>query len=174
MLAIAVLLFILWWHCSDKRLGKRGAKDIKGHPFFRQNQWTWEDIRNCKWLYLWLWCALSVTVCFIDIPWVCHCVGHWYPLNLSLCVSLVSFEFVIVWVIGTLWVCHCVPYYYPLTFSLCIIVYHCSHWCYKFITVYDISVPWVCCCVCVSLVPLEFVVLSVISTPWLCHCVCHI
>ena len=66
-LAVAVLLFILCWHCSDKRLGKRGAKDIKGHPFFRQNQWTWEDIRNCK---------CSVTVPLTLMCFVCHCMFH--------------------------------------------------------------------------------------------------
>ncbi|PAV81003.1 hypothetical protein WR25_19427 [Diploscapter pachys] len=30
----------------DKRLGRNGVQEIKAHPFFKNNDWTWETLRN--------------------------------------------------------------------------------------------------------------------------------
>lgn len=31
----------------ENRLGRNGTEDIRRHPFFRNNEWTWENIRVC-------------------------------------------------------------------------------------------------------------------------------
>lgn len=30
----------------DERLGSKGAAEVKKHPFFKSDSWTWENIRK--------------------------------------------------------------------------------------------------------------------------------
>tara|TARA_B100001996_G_scaffold370079_1_gene344144 strand:+ start:434 stop:733 length:300 start_codon:yes stop_codon:yes gene_type:complete len=32
---------------ADERYGRRGIQDICKHPFFKNDEWTWDNIRNC-------------------------------------------------------------------------------------------------------------------------------
>lgn len=32
--------------CRDERLGSNGAAEVKKHPFFKNDTWTWENIRR--------------------------------------------------------------------------------------------------------------------------------
>lgn len=32
----------------EVRLGRNGVDEIKRHPFFKNDQWTWENIRDSK------------------------------------------------------------------------------------------------------------------------------
>ena len=32
----------------EVRLGRNGVDEIKRHPFFKNDQWTWENIRESK------------------------------------------------------------------------------------------------------------------------------
>lgn len=99
--AAAAAVLFRHWCCSEKRLGKRGAKDIKGHSFFRQNQWTWDDIRNCE---------CSVTVPLV-LSFVSLCVSSVPPE----CVTVLQFVMVAIGIINLsllcplsllLYVCH--------------------------------------------------------------------
>lgn len=35
----------------DVRLGRNGVDEIKRHPFFKNDQWTWENIRESKTIF---------------------------------------------------------------------------------------------------------------------------
>lgn len=32
----------------DVRLGRNGVEEIKHHPFFKSDQWNWDNIRESK------------------------------------------------------------------------------------------------------------------------------
>lgn len=34
--------------CRETRLGRNGVAEIRGHPFFRNDVWDWNSIRNSK------------------------------------------------------------------------------------------------------------------------------
>lgn len=39
---------VLWERCREVRLGRNGVDEIKRHPFFKNDQWTWENIRESE------------------------------------------------------------------------------------------------------------------------------
>jgi len=36
----------------DVRLGRNGVEEIKHHPFFKSDQWNWDNIRESKYISL--------------------------------------------------------------------------------------------------------------------------
>lgn len=35
-------------HHREVRLGRNGVEEIKQHPFFKNDQWNWDNIRESK------------------------------------------------------------------------------------------------------------------------------
>ncbi|CDQ62928.1 unnamed protein product [Oncorhynchus mykiss] len=77
---------------SDRevRLGRNGVEEIKRHPFFTNDQWTFDTIQESK-------CVCSVKPCvFVCVCLqsycvcvvICVCVCLSAPLSLSLCLSV--------------------------------------------------------------------------------------
>jgi len=48
--------FVMMVFFRDSRLGKRGIADIKKHPFFKTDLWTWDSIRTSKILLFIVYC----------------------------------------------------------------------------------------------------------------------
>lgn len=44
------IILIVYYHISfrKKRLGRNGISEIKDHPFFQNDQWTFDNLRDCK------------------------------------------------------------------------------------------------------------------------------
>lgn len=38
--------------CREVRLGRNGFDEIKRHPFFKNDQWTWENIRESENIFI--------------------------------------------------------------------------------------------------------------------------
>lgn len=36
----------------EVRLGRNGVEEIKSHPFFKNDQWNWDNIRDSKYPFL--------------------------------------------------------------------------------------------------------------------------
>lgn len=45
----------------DVRLGRNGVEEIKNHPFFKNDQWNWDNIRESKYPF----CLKNVCSFFI-------------------------------------------------------------------------------------------------------------
>lgn len=37
-----------YYYFRKKRLGRNGINEIKEHPFFQNDQWTFDNLRDCK------------------------------------------------------------------------------------------------------------------------------
>lgn len=64
------LNYVLPHFFREVRLGRNGVDEIKRHPFFKNDQWTWESIRESKDIFtsLFIWpCAH----CYCNRP-----IGH--------------------------------------------------------------------------------------------------
>lgn len=44
------MILFLYHHIffRKKRLGRNGISEIKDHPFFQNDQWTFDNLRDCK------------------------------------------------------------------------------------------------------------------------------
>lgn len=43
------------------RLGREGVAEIKIHPFFQNDQWTFENLRDCEYiLYMYIYLLLLI------------------------------------------------------------------------------------------------------------------
>ena len=52
--------------CRTQRLGRNGVEEIRNHKFFVNDQWTFETIRDCKFLFamIHLFLLIKKYVCF--------------------------------------------------------------------------------------------------------------
>lgn len=41
-----------YYYCRKKRLGRNGINEIKEHPFFQNDQWTFDNLRDCNELFI--------------------------------------------------------------------------------------------------------------------------
>lgn len=49
ILKVCIILFL--YHLLSfrkKRLGRNGISEIKEHPFFQNDQWSFDNLRDCK------------------------------------------------------------------------------------------------------------------------------
>src|SRR4029434_7875525 len=74
----------------DVRLGRNGVDEIKRHPFFKNDQWTFDNIRNSKCVFICVFtymcvCIYRQFVCVSESRSVCLCVSE--SKCVSVCVS---------------------------------------------------------------------------------------